>query len=270
MTLNASILRQKQSAATVVRGADWGGLMRSCAIPLAAAALLAACSDNSSGAVTNYDAIPPDQQNQSAMMNADQPAPSYNAALNSFQSAAAEPQAPQHNYKFRDGELYGYIGGISEEDQKKGIAAPPVIRFRYTGFWAGAQHLQVVDDNGAVTEIDECAVPCVAIKATAYNGSVSRYGYTPDSVVGAAFQDAMNGLLKRAPALGTVRNGYRYMGGDPGSSSNWQPLSSGAAPNRNNMGSPEPAVFTNENGDAATQEFNEGSGAPQRPPLRKR
>ncbi|MEO8454222.1 MAG: hypothetical protein ABI454_03615 [Sphingomicrobium sp.] len=135
----------------------------------------------------------------------------------------ANPQpVATHNYNFSEGELYGYLGAISDDDRKKGIAAPSVIRFRYTGFWDGAQHLEVVDDNGTTAELDECSVPCVAIKATSYNGAVRRIGYSTGSIVGAAFEDAMNGQLHRSPTPGTVKDGYRFRGGDPRLASNWQ------------------------------------------------
>jgi hypothetical protein len=132
---------------------------------------------------------------------------------------------PKHHYDFRDGELYGYLGAISEEQSKKGVAAPPVVMFRYTGQWGGEHHLQWVSDSGAVLESAECNVPCVAIKVRYADGTRDRIGYSPNSIIGGAFEDAMNGRLQRSPAPGTVKDGYRFKGGDPGNPANWQAVS---------------------------------------------
>jgi hypothetical protein len=148
---------------------------------------------------------------------------------NNLYGSAVPPAAPAHRYDFKDsdkyGAIYGYLGAISEEDQKRGVATPSVVRFRYTGFWEGAHHLQLINDSGGTVETDECAVPCVVIKSTSYNGQVHRLGYSSQSIIGAAFEDAMNGQLRRSPAPGTISEGYRFKGGDPGNASNWQPVS---------------------------------------------
>jgi hypothetical protein len=135
------------------------------------------------------------------------------------------PAPPSHRYDFKDGDLYGYLGAISENDRKQGVATPSVVRFRYTGFWNGTHHLLLIGDSGSVLEAAECAVPCVAINETDYNGQVHRVGYSQDSIIGAAFEDAIDGQLRRSPTPGTVSNGYRFKGGNPGDASNWQPTS---------------------------------------------
>lgn len=193
--------------------------MRCCALAFLGTAVLGGCSDNSSGGITNYDAASAELQNDSGTLNAVQ-------SLNAAEAALPEPVPTRtHNYDFVEGDFYGYLGAVSEEDQKKGVAAPPVVRFRYTGFWSGAQHLQAVDDNGAVTESDECDVPCVAIKEIGYGGTVRRVGYSTQSIIGSAFEDAINGRLRRSPQPGTIKDGYKFIGGDPGVSANWRMIS---------------------------------------------
>lgn len=201
--------------------------MRGCVISFGAAALLVGCSDNTSDPLLNAGST---ASLSADSHNSEQGATDYNQVLNSLGPAPAQ-QTPvvSHNYNFKEGDLYGYLGGISEEDQKKGIAAPPVVRFRYTGFWGGAHHLQLVDDNGAVIDTEECQVPCVAIKETGANG-VRRIGYSTDSIVGAAFEDAMNGRLRGSPAPGSVREGYRFKGGDPSNPANWRAISPPISP----------------------------------------
>lgn len=169
--------------------------------------LLAACSDSGS-AVTNYADIMAVE----------------NLTAENLVVESSQPAPPTHRYEFQDGDLYGYVGVVSEEDQKKAIASPPVVRFRYSGFWDGAHHLQLIGDDGAVLAINECRIPCVAIKQTSYNGQIRRVGYSPDSIIGAAFADAINGQLRRSPAVGTVEDGYRFKGGNPGLAANWEPV----------------------------------------------
>jgi hypothetical protein len=152
------------------------------------------------------------------------------------------PARPQHRYDFKDGDFYGYLGAISEDDQKRGVATPSVVRFRYTGFWNGAHHLQLISDSGSVLENEECAVPCVVIKETDSSGQLRRIGYSSESIIGGAFEDALNGRLKRSPAPGTVSAGYRFRGGDPGDAANWNPVSPPvtSAPAERNEGTENP------------------------------
>lgn len=124
------------------------------------AVLLAACSNSDSAASDYAD----DYANQTVVENLAAEnlvlQDSSESAVNMVQPAAT----PQQNYDFREGELYGYLGAVSEERSKKGVASPPVVMFRYTGYWDGAHHLQWVSDSGAVLQSAECNVPCVAIK----------------------------------------------------------------------------------------------------------
>lgn len=137
-------------------------------------------------------------------------------------AAAAEPAPPSHRYEYREGEFYSYLGAISDEERKRGVAVPSVVRFRYSGFWGGAYHLQTIGDGDQIIGYSECRKPCVVIKQTGPDGSVRRVGYSDSSIIGAAFDDAIGGNLVRAPAVGVVREGYRFLGGDPGNSANWR------------------------------------------------
>jgi hypothetical protein len=108
------------------------------------------------------------------------------------------PQRITHNYNFHEDDLYGYIGAVSEEEHKRGKAAGDVVMFRYRGFWDGIDHLEGVDANGRILSYEECKRPCVAIKSRSY-GRIERIAYNPSSIIGAAFQDAINGLLEPHP-----------------------------------------------------------------------
>jgi hypothetical protein len=108
------------------------------------------------------------------------------------------PPVPTHLYDFHEGEIYGYIAAISEEEKKNGKAAGDVVMFRYLGFYDDADHLERVNAAGNKIGSSECARPCVAIK-TNYSGQLDRTAFNPASIVGAAFVDAQNGKLTAAP-----------------------------------------------------------------------
>jgi len=150
-------------------------------------------------------------------------------------NSSAPSAVPAHRYQYKEGDLYGYLGAVSEDQKKAGVATPSVVMFRYAGYWGGENHLDLVSDQGNVVESAECTVPCVAIRRTFADGSVDRVGYTPDSVIGSAFLDAMNGQLERSPAVGSVNNGYRFRGGDPDDPSNWRSLTPPAEPQTQNL-----------------------------------
>lgn len=107
---------------------------------------------------------------------------------------------PTHNYVEREGATYFYVTAVSEEDQKKGKAVGDVLGFRYLGKNDKGQHaLAQVADNGRVISNALCSEPCAIIKY----GEGERIAYNPDSIIGSAFQDAINGFLKTAPDKGS-------------------------------------------------------------------
>jgi hypothetical protein len=55
--------------------------------------------------------------------------------------------------------------------------------------------LSMVDEYGRTISDSDCSNPCRVVKT--FNGySVERRQFTPASVIGAAFEDALNGRLK--------------------------------------------------------------------------
>jgi len=102
---------------------------------------------------------------------------------------------PDHQYITREGELYGYVTAVSEEDQKRGRAVGDVLMFRYEGVHEGLYGLTAIDGSGRPQYSYECARPCAAIKVYTWQG-IERWAFNPDSVIGAAFTDAFNGKLE--------------------------------------------------------------------------
>jgi len=112
--------------------------------------------------------------------------------------AIPEPSKPPHRYDLKDGSDYAYIAGVSEEERKAGKAAGDVLMFRYLGKQDGLHTLAMLSDSGKIIGKSACAEPCVIIK----NNDGSRTAYTPESVIGSAFQDALNGYLEEAAGGG--------------------------------------------------------------------
>ena len=112
---------------------------------------------------------------------------------------AEPPTAPQvaavpaPNFVQEENGTYFYVTAVSEEDHKKGKAVGDVVGFRYIGKNNKAQHVLVsVSDSGQVISKSYCSEPCAIIK----HSDGTRVPYDPNSIIGAAFQDAMNGLMK--------------------------------------------------------------------------
>jgi hypothetical protein len=127
----------------------------------------------------------------------------FNLVNDAIVAEEAPPQAgPDHRYITREGELYGYVTAVSEEDKKRGRAAGDVLMFRYEGVHKGIYELTAIDGSGRPQFSYECTRPCTAIKAYSWQG-IERWEFNPDSVIGAAFIDAFNGKLeptRRKPA----------------------------------------------------------------------
>ena len=113
----------------------------------------------------------------------------------SFPASVQPPLPPSHHYNFREGDVYGYVAAVSEDAQKRGQVAGDVVMFRYAGFSGGQFHLEQLNAQKEVIGSATCAKPCVAIKSD-IEGHVERIAYNPDSIIGAAFDDAMNGQLR--------------------------------------------------------------------------
>jgi hypothetical protein len=105
------------------------------------------------------------------------------------------PPLPDHNYDERRGWNYYYVAAISDEDRAKGRAAGEVLVYQYLGLNDDGHHvLASMRTNGTVSHTASCSSPCRIIDFS-YGGNSA---YTPQSIIGAAFQDAMRGKLRVA------------------------------------------------------------------------
>lgn len=110
--------------------------------------------------------------------------------------APATRPAPTYSPHFdeREGDTYFYATAVSEDEEKQGKRIGDVVSFRYSGQQDGRHTLISVDDVGRQLASYQCATPCKIIKRT-LGGEVERMPYDPRSVIGAAFEDALNGSL---------------------------------------------------------------------------
>ena len=100
---------------------------------------------------------------------------------------------PPHRYDQEDHGTYYYIGSVSEEDQKKGKVAGDALGFRYLGKNERGEHIiEAVADNGTAIARSYCSEPCKVIREPS-----GRVGFNPASIIGAAFEDAINGHLRQ-------------------------------------------------------------------------
>lgn len=161
----------------------FGLLALACTISMVLAAVILPTSSNSEK-----------NQTQTKTTDMSSQVASDNSALSDSSSADVIPPQPVHQYTSIDGDEYLYASGISENDKSAGQTASKIVPFRYKGV-----------RNGKITLISQgmtltCDADCVIITARGPYGMVDRYQYTPDSVAGAAFTDAMNGVLKEHPS----------------------------------------------------------------------
>lgn len=110
-------------------------------------------------------------------------------------SAPAVVAAAAHNYQTRDGNLYCYQTAISQDALNAGQAASDVLCFRYLGEHDSVYRFSPEQTPGVIVS---CATPCETIKFTVAGEIVKRVTFEPNSVIGGAFEDAMNGQLKAA------------------------------------------------------------------------
>lgn len=108
------------------------------------------------------------------------------------QSQPDRPSPPDHNYDERRGWNYYYVAAISDEERKNGRAAGGVAVYQYLGLNDDGQHvLANMNPNGSVGFTATCSSPCRIIDHS-FGGNIA---YSPESIIGAAFQDAMRGKL---------------------------------------------------------------------------
>ena len=136
---------------------------------------------------------------------------SANQQINEYIPAnalAAEPPKlplkPPPRYDEKEGDTYFYIGDVSEEEQKQGKALGSVVGFRYIGLANDTHKLQMISDTGVPIVTYECPTTCKIIKRRSSAG-VERLPYDPDSIIGAAFSDALAGNLQIAKGASSNR-----------------------------------------------------------------
>ncbi|MGN6621201.1 MAG: hypothetical protein ACTHKR_09095 [Sphingomonas sp.] len=118
-------------------------------------------------------------------------------------STPAVPTLPQHNYADRQGDTYYYVSAVSDEEQKQGRAIGDAFGYQFLGQNAQGEYiLASVDQDGSIRFRARCKMDCRIID-TSYGSEIP---YSPSSIIGAAFQDALAGNLQiaqsaRAPVV---------------------------------------------------------------------
>lgn len=99
-----------------------------------------------------------------------------------------------HNYDEAEETTYYYIAAVSEEERKQGKGAGSVSGFRYLGRNSDGNHiLAAVSDSGAVSRYARWPDKCVVI----HFSDGDHMAYNNGSIIGAAFEDAIKGRLRR-------------------------------------------------------------------------
>lgn len=110
-----------------------------------------------------------------------------------FEPASSIASTP--NFDDRDGDTYFYIAEVSEEERMRGRAVGNVHSFQFLGRNSEGEYvLASLHGNGAIAYRAKCRRPCRIID-TSYGQKIA---YSPESIIGAAFQDAMRGDLQIA------------------------------------------------------------------------
>lgn len=131
-------------------------------------------------------------------INVSPPPPPYPRAV------TVEPAKEYHRYDLNEGFDYHYVSDVSEEDRKRGKALGSVTTFRFLGVVQDKYVLANVDSKGSVILRSSCAKPCVIIT----QGDGEKLPFNTDSIIGAAFEDALAGRMKeytqREPKISNV------------------------------------------------------------------
>lgn len=113
------------------------------------------------------------------------------------EAAIETSDAPTPNFVEHRKGIYYYLSAVSENDQKDGKSAGHALGFRYLGKTAdGDFKVAGVTDGGTTIMTATCSDPCKVIHLS----SGEAVGFDSDSIIGAVFTDAMNGVLEVAPA----------------------------------------------------------------------
>ncbi|MDF1835805.1 MAG: hypothetical protein P1U62_13130, partial [Alteraurantiacibacter sp. bin_em_oilr2.035] len=85
----------------------------------------------------------------------------------------AQTYVPPPEYAQQDGDLFMYVGELSEEATEGG-ERNPVVTFKYLGQEGDQHHLEIMHDNGSLNALMECSNPCRVARQTDAFGSVTR------------------------------------------------------------------------------------------------
>ncbi len=108
------------------------------------------------------------------------------SAQNTSSNEAVALPAPNY-IENKDG-VYYYTSAVSENDKMAGRAAGDILGFKYKGKNKIGDFVIESTAGGVFT----CSDPCKVI----HFSDGEAVAYTPDSVIGAVFTDALNGFLK--------------------------------------------------------------------------
>jgi hypothetical protein len=100
--------------------------------------------------------------------------------------------APKPYYDVVENRVYYYAGVPSPEERQKGSASGSTVGFQYLGRNDLGEHVLQQVVNGVPAWKSSCANPCKLIKYD--NGD--RKVYNPDTILGAAYRDAIMGFFK--------------------------------------------------------------------------
>jgi hypothetical protein len=115
------------------------------------------------------------------------------AAASSAPAAASSAlAAPEHNWAYKQGDLYAYVSAAHADPAEGGEAEKPTM-FRYLGMKDGTYVVAEVE-NGAVV-VASCAPPCQEVRLRG-QGLDQTLPLNPSSAVFAALTDAINGQLE--------------------------------------------------------------------------
>lgn len=121
------------------------------------------------------------------------PSASSEAEAKDLAATSNATSAPTHNYDDEEAGTYFYVAAVSEEDRKKGKVAGDVVGFQYIGKNDKNQNMiRSISEDGSTISKAYCSDPCRIIR---YSDG-ERVAFNPESIIGAAFQDVMNGFLR--------------------------------------------------------------------------
>lgn len=112
-------------------------------------------------------------------------------------TADVRPTPPQHYFAMQDGDEYGYEPGVSDDQQKAGQVAAPLVMIRFAGEKKG--QYQIFESVGAERAVYDCKKPCEFVRMRKFidgnEVSNNRIRRVEGSIIYYAMEDAMHGQL---------------------------------------------------------------------------